>query len=329
MSSATQDIDIPDQSGKLVVVTGANSGIGYETARRLALAGADVVLAVRDQAKGDRAVEGIRAAGTKGSRDTAGIRGTVSAEPLDLSRLESVAAFAETMTGRGRPVDVLVNNAGIMAVPTRHTTADGFELQLGTNYLGHFALTGRLLPLLVKAESPRVVHLSSGVAQIGKIDFQDLQGERKYRPWGAYAQSKLANLLFAREMHRLSLRDGWGVLSVASHPGFTRTNLQTTGPNLGRGADRPDFTGWFARITGRVMEPEQGALATVHAATGPGVAGGEYYGPGGRFGLSGMPALAKMPRRAFDDAVAARLWETAERLTGVLFTPRATRGGDA
>ncbi|GAA3826448.1 SDR family oxidoreductase [Sphaerisporangium flaviroseum] len=312
MSSATKDIQIPDQTGMLAVVTGANSGIGFETARRLALAGADVVLAVRDPAKGDRAVANISAAGPKG---------TVSAEPLDLAALDSVAAFAESMNGRGRPIDILVNNAGIMAVPKRHTTADGFELQLGTNYLGHFALTGRLLPLLLKAGSPRVVHVSSGLAQIGKIDFNDLQSERKYRPWGAYAQSKLANLLFAREMRRLSAQHGWGILSAASHPGFTRTNLQTTGPNLGRGADRPDFTALFARVTRTVMEPEQGALATVYAATAPDVAGGRYYGPDGRFGLVGMPAVAKMPRRAYDEATAARLWETAERLTGVPFPP--------
>jgi NAD(P)-dependent dehydrogenase (short-subunit alcohol dehydrogenase family) len=314
MSNTVNDIGIPAQTGKLVVVTGANSGIGFETARRLALAGADVVLAVRSKDKGDRAVAGIAAAGPQG---------TLSAEPLDLSSLASIESFAEAMAGRGRPIDVLVNNAGIMAVPDRHTTADGFELQLGTNYLGHFALTGRLLPLLVKASAPRVVHLSSGVARVGKIEFGDLQGERKYRPWAAYAQSKLANLLFAREMHRLSARDGWGVLSVASHPGFTRTNLQTTGPSLGRATRRGDLPTRFAGLLGVVMEPEQGALSTVYAATGPEVAGGEYYGPGRRFGLVGMPALTRMPARAYDETAAARLWETAERLTGVTFGPGA------
>jgi NAD(P)-dependent dehydrogenase (short-subunit alcohol dehydrogenase family) len=312
MSNVTQNIDIPDQTGKLAVVTGANSGIGFETARRLALAGADVVLAVRDQAKGDQAMARIGAAGPKGA---------LSTEPLDLSSLDSIRSFAETMAARGRPIDILVNNAGIMAVPTRHTTADGFELQIGTNYLGHFALTGRLLPLLVGTGSARVVHVSSRMARRGYIDLGDLQSERKYSPWGAYAESKLGNLLFAREMQRLSLREGWGVLSVASHPGFTRTNLLKTGRSMGRDTDRGEFQTRLAALMGVVMEPEQGALATIYAATGPDVAGGAYYGPGGRFGLVGMPETTRMPKQALDDGLAAALWQAAERLTGVSFAP--------
>ena len=182
------EIEVPSQTGKLAVVTGANSGIGLETARRLALAGADVVLAVRSVDKGKGAADDIRATAPDS---------TVSVSALDLASLASIEAFAASMLGDGRPVDLLINNAGVMAVPTRHTTTDGFELQLGTNHLGHFALTGRLLPLLRAATAPRVTTVSSGAHLMGSIHFDDLQLERGYRAWTAYSQSKLANLLFA------------------------------------------------------------------------------------------------------------------------------------
>ncbi|MEV6983268.1 SDR family oxidoreductase [Sphaerisporangium sp. NPDC051017] len=312
MGSASYDIEVPGQAGKLAVVTGANSGIGLETARRLALAGADVVLAVRDLAKGANAVADIRAGGPKGE---------VTAERLDVSSLDAVAAFAQAMIDGGRPIDILVNNAGVMAVPGRTATPDGFELQFATNYLGHFALTGRLLPLLVKAGSSRVVHVSSALANIGKIDFGDLNGDRHYRPMRAYAQSKLANLLFALELERRSAREGWGVTSIASHPGSTRTNLQASGPNLGRDTNRGPGANRLGERFGMNMAPAEGALATILAATGPDVRGGQYYGPRGLFGVVGRPGLAKMPRRAHDDAVAARLWQTAETLTGVSYVP--------
>ncbi|MFF4350201.1 SDR family oxidoreductase [Streptomyces sp. NPDC001530] len=307
----TNDLHIPDQSGAFAVVTGANSGIGFETARRLAGAGAEVVLAVRNPVKAADAVARIRAAHRQAQ---------VSAESLDLSSLESVASFAAAMTERGRPIDLLINNAGIMAVPERRTTTDGFELQFGTNFLGHFALTGRLLPLLREAASPRVVHVSSSASAQGRIRLDDLNSERGYAAWRAYAQSKLANLIFAKELQRRSERGNWGILSNASHPGLTRTNLQKAGPNLGKGD--PDRATLFTRLTSfkrLSMEPQQGALPTLYAATSLDARGGAYYGPDGLFGMVGMPTDAKAPRRAHDFDTAARLWDASEELTGVTY----------
>ncbi|MEU5564473.1 SDR family oxidoreductase [Micromonospora musae] len=302
---------VPDQSGRLAVVTGANSGLGLETARRLAAAGAEVILAVRDVRKGDLAADDIRAT-------TAAAR--LRVEQLDLSRLASVADFAHRLTAHGRTLDLLVNNAGVMAVPTRHTTADGFELQFGTNHLGHFALTGRLLPLLMAGHEPRVITLSSGTHHFGRIDFDDLQGERRYRAQRAYAQSKLATLMFADELQRRSDRYDWHLLSNAAHPGATRTNLQTAGPSLGRARTAmPLSTRLTLRIPGFWQDVDRGALPTLYAATSPHAAGGEYYGPGGPFGLTGEPTVARKSRRARDAAVAARLWQESERLTGVSY----------
>ncbi|AXI77008.1 SDR family oxidoreductase [Peterkaempfera bronchialis] len=302
------DIPIPDQHGRLAVVTGANSGIGFETARRLAQAGAEVVLAVRDPAKGAEAVERIHAAHPAAR---------VSAAQLDLSDLASVASFARTQLDRDRPLDLLVNNAGIMAVPSRRTTADGFELQFGTNHLGHFALTGRLLPLLRRGSAPRVVTVSSGAHLFGTLDFDDLQGERRYGAWRAYGASKLANLIFTRELQRRSTRHGWGILSTAAHPGSTVTNLQTTGPNLGTARRGRGLTGLVMALPGMSQQPEQGALPSLYAATSPDATGGGYYGPGGLFGLTGLPAPARSRRSASDEALATRLWEVSEQLTRV------------
>ncbi|MGH2760284.1 MAG: SDR family oxidoreductase [Actinomycetota bacterium] len=304
-----KDMAIPDLTGRLAVVTGANSGIGLETARRLAGAGAEVVLAVRSTDKGHRAADEITAAhpGAK-----------VHVDELDLSSLKSVEAFATEMAGRARTLDILINNAGVMAPPKRHTTSDGFELQLGTNHLGHFALTGRLLPLLVGAGTSRVVTVSSGAHKTGTIDFDDLQSERSYGPWKAYGRSKLANLLFAQELNRLSVKSGWGVLSNAAHPGATRTNLQTTGPNLGRDGQR--LLGRLAlKIPGMWQEVDTGALPTLYAATSPDAVGAAYYGPDGPFELRGMPTTAKKSRRATDEDVTVRLWRTSEDLTGVSY----------
>jgi NAD(P)-dependent dehydrogenase (short-subunit alcohol dehydrogenase family) len=303
------DIAVPDQSGRLAVVTGANSGIGYHTARLLALAGAEVVLAVRDGAKGEAAADRIRA--------NAPATGPVSVATVDLADLESVASFADVLLERGRPVDLLVNNAGVMAVPTRHTTKDGFELQFGTNHLGHFALTGRLLPLLRAATAPRVVTVSSLAARLGRIDPGNLNAERSYRPWPAYSASKLANLLFAQELQRLSDRQRWGILSAAAHPGFSRTNLVNSGPRLGRQSNRAG--GLLLGLTVGSQSAEQGALPSLLAATGARVVGGGYYGPGGPFGIGGAPTTARLPRRATDLAVAARLWTVSEQLTCVGF----------
>jgi len=237
---------LPGLTGKFVVVTGSNSGIGLGAATRLAGAGAEVVLAVRDRDKGTRAREEIIAAHPAA---------TVLVEQLDLSSLDSVASFADRMRERGRAIDVLVNNAGVMMPPTRLTTSDGFELQFGTNHLGHFALTGRLLPLLRKAEAPRVVSVSAIAARIGRIRFNDLQSELRYRPVSAYAQSKLANLLFAVELHRRSARRGWGIVSVAAHPGITDTDLRHNGPNM----STPSALERLSWPPGRDLSPRSGS----------------------------------------------------------------------
>lgn len=304
------DIEIPDQRGKLAVVTGANSGIGLETARRLAAAGAEVVLAVRNPAKGAEAVADIR--GT--NPETA-----PTAESLDLSSLASVREFATRMTEQDRPLDILVNNAGIMAVPKREVTADGFELQLGTNHLGHFALTGLLLPLLRRADAPRVVTLSSTAARIGKINFDDLQSERRYGAWRAYGQSKLADLLFALELERRSIAGGWGVMSTAAHPGSTHTNLQSTGRNVGSSSSGNGLIGFVMHFPSLSQMPPQGALPTLYAATSPDAVGSGYYGPDGFQEMNGLPAPARFPRRALDEPSAARLWQAAESLTQVAY----------
>ncbi|WP_055591148.1 SDR family oxidoreductase [Peterkaempfera griseoplana] len=310
MPARSRDFVLPDQHGRHAVVTGANSGIGFETARRLAQSGAEVVLAVRDAARGAEAVRRIRAAHPGAA---------ASVETLDLSVLESVAAFARLLLDRDRPLDLLVNNAGIMAVPTRHTTADGFELQFGTNHLGHFALTGRLLPLLRRGDAPRVVTVSSIAHRTGRIDFDDLQSERSYRPLGAYGRSKLANLLFARELQRRSDRNGWGLLSTAAHPGSTLTNLQSTGPNLGTDRQGRGLGGLLMALPGMSQQPDRGALPTLYAATSPDATAGGYYGPDGVFGLTGGPAPAGSRRTADDEQVAARLWEVSEQLTHVRY----------
>jgi len=307
-----KDLDLPDLSGTHAVVTGANSGIGLGAATRLAGAGAEVTLAVRNAEKGAEAVASIRAAHPKAE---------VSVERLDLADLGSVAEFADRLTEAGRAVDLLVNNAGVMTPPERHTTADGFELQLGTNHLGHFALTGRLLPLLGQAPRPRVVTISSLMARVGRIRFDDLQSERGYSPAATYGQSKLANLLFMLELHRRSEREGWDVVSVGAHPGYAATNLQHAGPAMGSGLMA---RGWQAtyRLGAALrvgQSPEHGCLPTLYAATRPEATGGTYWGAGGPFELRGYPKAATFPRRSLDEGVAARLWEVSEELTGVQY----------
>ncbi|MCX4749900.1 SDR family oxidoreductase [Kitasatospora sp. NBC_01287] len=311
MARRIKDIAVPDQRGRLAVVTGANSGIGFETARRLALAGAEVVLAVRDEAKGERATALIRAA--------AGPDVRVGAAALDLASLDSVASFADALHERGRPVDLLVNNAGVMAVPTRHTTKDGFELQFGTNHLGHFALTGRLLPLLRAASAPRVVTVASGSVWLARLDLANLNSERHYRPMDSYARSKLANLMFALELDRLSARHGWGVRSIAAHPGWTRTGIATGGPALDKPPGAFNLGALLMALPGAAQDPVRGALPLLVAATSPAAVGGGYYGPDGIGGLAGLPAVARVPGRATDLTMAAGLWRSSEQLTGVAF----------
>ena len=298
---------VPDQTGRLAVVTGANSGTGREAAERLAAAGARVVLAVRAVAKGDAARDEILAAWPTAR---------VEVRRVDLADLASIREFADGLLADGTPVDMLLNNAGVMAAPRRFTTADGFELQFGSNFLGPFALTLRLLPLLLAAPAPRVATMSSLAARSGRIRFDDLQWEQRYRAWGAYGQSKLADLMFARQLAAVADERGWALRSVAAHPGFTRTNLQNAGPNLGRA--RPSLFSWGTNALPLPAQlPPQGAEPLLFAAADPAAENGGYYGPGGRFELTGPTAPARIPSRARDTSAAARLWSVAEDLTGV------------
>jgi NAD(P)-dependent dehydrogenase (short-subunit alcohol dehydrogenase family) len=300
---------IPSQRSRLAVVTGATGGLGYQTARQLAQAGAAVVVAGRDAAKGAQAVEQIRA-GVPGAE--------VTFERLDLASLASVAAFAERMQAAGRPVDVLVNNAGIMALPQREETEDGFERQFGVNHLGHFALTARLLPLLRRAAHPRVISVSSLMARRGAIQLEDLQATRFYAPDRAYAQSKLAMLMFAREFQRRSDAYGWGVLSIAAHPGWARTDIIRNGPNRGGavvGLWR--LAPLLALVLGQ--SAAAGAWPILFAATSPEVKGGAFYGPTGIAELTGPPGPALVPPQAKNGGVSAKLWDASERLTGITF----------
>ncbi len=300
---------VPDQTGKFAVVTGANSGTGKETARRLAGAGASVVMAVRTVAKGEQARAEI----------LAGLpHAQLEVRRIDLADLASVKEFADGLIADGTPLDLLVNNAGVMAPPTRMTTADGFELQLGSNYLGPFALTVRLLPALLRAAAPRVATMSSGVASFGRIRFQDLQWQhRRYSPMRSYAQSKLADLMLARHLAAIAEQREWDLTSTAAHPGYTRTNLQTAGASLGRGKPSPLHSLLLSVDFLPSQEVEQGAEPLLYAATSPAAVAGGYYGPGGRFGLVGPAVTARPPRRALDAAASARLWAEAEHLTGV------------
>jgi len=305
---------VPDLSGKLVVVTGANSGLGLGLARRLAAAGADVVMAIRNRAKGEAAIAEIRA----GVPDA-----MLTIRSLDLSSLAAVAALGEQLNAEGRPIDILVNNAGVMTPPERDTTADGFELQFGSNHLGHFALTAHLLPLLRGAKGARVVSLSSLAARYGRIHFDDPQFEKKYSAMAAYGQSKLAVLMFARELDRLSRQAGWGITSTAAHPGLTMTNLQISGPSHGR--DKPAPTERFYKASWRWtpflwQEVDDGILPALYAAATPGAEGGAFYGPLGLLEAAGGGVKrARVPARARNDADCRRLWELSERLTGVSY----------
>jgi NAD(P)-dependent dehydrogenase (short-subunit alcohol dehydrogenase family) len=304
-------IDVPDLTGKVAVVTGGNSGIGLETARAFAAAGAFVVLAVRNPEKGAAAVADI-------GRTNPGT--DVASSHLDLASLASIESFAKEALASGRPIDILVNNAGVMAVPARHVTEDGFEMQLGTNHLGHFALTGRLLPLLSAAPQARVVTVSSGAHHTGSIRFDDLQLERGYSRWRAYSQSKLANLLFAFELQRRSAANRWGIVSNAAHPGSTRTNLQTTGPNMGASGGGANYIERMMRLPGASQSADRGALPTIYAATDPRAVGGGYYGPDGLMEMTGKGVSeARRSRRARDEADAVRLWQVSEELTGVIY----------
>ncbi|QKD02932.1 oxidoreductase [Mesorhizobium loti] len=308
--SAWTTHDIPPQQGRKAVITGATGGLGYETALALAKAGADVLMTGRNEAKGRDALARVRAA-VPGA--------AVRYAHLDLADLASVEAFADRLAGDWNAIDLLVNNAGVMTPPTRHETIDGFELQFGTNYLGHFALTGRLLPMLRKGRQTRVVNLSSGAHRIqAAIHFDDLQWQKRYRPWAAYAQSKLAMILFAFELQRRSDAKDWGLLSNAAHPGYALTDLQTSGPRLGRAGGSSPFD-WLGVLLAPVISQSaaEGALPTLFAATAPDAKPGGYYGPQGLFEMKGAVGEARIGKRAQDNAVAARLWDVSQDLTGV------------
>jgi NAD(P)-dependent dehydrogenase (short-subunit alcohol dehydrogenase family) len=250
--------------------------------------------------------------------------GQLDVRRIDLADLASVKEFADELLGDGAPLDLLVNNAGVMAPPTRMTTAGGFELQIGSNFLGPFALTVRLLPVLLAAGAPRVATMSSLAAHYGRIRFQDLQSERHYSPNLAYAQSKLADLMFTQYLAAVAAQRDWNLMSTAAHPGYTRTNLQTAGPSLGR--NKPSRLYGLLNATDLLPSQgvEQGAEPLLHAVTSPEAVAGGYYGPSGRFGLVGPTVTARPPRRALDPATNARLWALAERLTGVALPTRVT-----
>ncbi|MER5772370.1 oxidoreductase [Streptomyces sp. NPDC001985] len=295
---------IPDQSGRLSLVTGANSGLGLATARALARRGGQVILAVRDPAKGRRAAAEITA-GHPGAR--------LEVRPLDLSDLGSVRAFARALRADHPRLDLLVNNAGLMA-PPRSLSAQGHEVQFATNHLGHFALTGLLLGPLTAGRDARVVTVSSVNHRRGRLRFDDLAGERAYAPMAFYNQSKLANAVFGSELHRRLTASGSPVRSVLAHPGYTATRLQTSAP-----------TGLWRVVFGRIgnplfaQTPDRGALPQLYAATAPDVTGGQFIGPDGPAELRGAPVPVALSPAAADPATGRRLWELSERLTGVRF----------
>jgi NAD(P)-dependent dehydrogenase (short-subunit alcohol dehydrogenase family) len=312
MPRTTHFLDVPDLTGKRAIVTGANSGLGRELTRRLAMAGADVTLAVRNEAKGE-AERARLASEIPNAR--------LGVAPIDLSSLGSVAAFADEILNDGRPVDILINNAGVMMPPQREVTSDGFELQFESNYLGHFALTAQLLPLLIAAQGARVVNLSSIYARAGRLEWDDLQSEKSYRPGRSYGVSKLAMLMFARELNERSGTAGWGILGLAAHPGATMTSLQSTGPL--RGLDphsvRVRMNNLQYKVPGLYQNVDQGILPALFAATSADARGGAYYGPSGFQELRGGPAPAGIPKRALDATDSARLWTVSESLSGVTF----------
>ena len=294
--------DIPDQSGRVALITGANSGLGLETARALAARGATVVLACRSPQRAAQARHDLLARAER--------CGPIDVLELDLADLASVATAAATMADRYGRLDLLINNAGVMGLP-RTLTRDGFELQFGINHLGHFAFTLALLPLLRDRDGARVVTVTSGAQYFGRIDFDDLQGERRYDRWKAYGQSKLANVMFALELQRRLEQTGSPALSLAAHPGLARTNLQPA--SIAANGSRLEALAY------RLMDPlfqsaAQGALPQLHAATAPDVAPGGHYGPDGWGGMRGWPTSVRVAPAALDADRRRQLWQVSEAL---------------
>jgi NAD(P)-dependent dehydrogenase (short-subunit alcohol dehydrogenase family) len=303
--------EIPSQTSRRVLITGANSGVGWEAALELARHGAEIILPARTEAKAEAAIARIRSQVPAAK---------LIPEILDLADLSSVYAFASRVIERypGRSLDLLINNAGVMAVPTRELTVDGYERQFATNYLGPFALTALLFWSIKPQPGSRIVTVASGVTNHARIEFDNLQSQRRYRPmWQAYAQSKLADLIFQQELQRRLTAIGSPILSMGAHPGYAITNLQSSGP----GEDIP----FFLRVAELLLKPlasqdaAHGALPTLFAAVTPEAQPGGYYGPSGFQELKGYPAPAKMTPAAKDVALAKRLWAESERLTGVSF----------
>ena len=317
MARTTIDIALPDLTGKRVVLTGGSDGIGLVIARRLAAAGADLVLPVRNSGKGEAAVAEIRARVPRTS---------ITLHALDLSSLDSVAAFAGELVTEGRPIAVLVNNAGVMTPPERRTTVDGHEFQLGTNHLGHFALVAHLMPLL-RAGRARVTSQASVAANRNAIHWDDLNWQRSYHPMRAYSSSKIAVGLFALELDRRSKRHGWGVTSNLSHPGIAPTNLLAAQPGIGRAAESRAIR-VIRRLSamGIAGTPETAALPALFAAASPDAAGGRFYGPGRFRHMSGGPTEQGLYRRLQSAEDAQRLWHLSEQLTGVSFPAGAGAG---
>jgi NAD(P)-dependent dehydrogenase (short-subunit alcohol dehydrogenase family) len=307
MASQWTEKDIADQKGRVVIVTGGNSGIGYEAGLALAGRNARVILAVRSVDKGEQAAQTIRQQYPAAE---------VKVMALNLADLKSVRAFADAFLADYDRLDILINNAGVMALPEVRT-ADGFEMQFGTNHLGHFALTGLLLPALKATAGARVVTVSSNLHTSGDIHFDDLQWKKKYDKWGAYGQSKLANLLFAYELQRRLAAAGIDAISVGCHPGFAATNLQSAGPQM----DGSVITLWVMKaVNFLVAQPQKmGALPTLFAAVAPQVNGCDYIGPTGRRGMRGYPDKAMSNDKSYDEALAKQLWTVSEELTGVVY----------
>lgn len=300
--------NIPDQTGRTVVVTGANSGLGLETAKALAGAGADMVLACRNMEKGEAAVDQIR-------RETP--QAHLELMTLDLADLRSVASFAQTFKQSRSRLDSLINNAGVMALPERRTV-DRFEMQFGVNHLGHFALTGQLLDQLMATPESRVVTVSSLAHKFGRLNFKDLNWEdRHYNKWLAYCQSKLANLVFALELERKLQKADADVSSVAAHPGLAATNLQMVGPKM----SGSKLGALNMKATNLLLSQTQadGALPSLYAAAAPGVYGGEYFGPGGFAEMRGTPVKVDPAPRAKQEHPARELWRASEKLTGIKY----------
>jgi NAD(P)-dependent dehydrogenase (short-subunit alcohol dehydrogenase family) len=300
--------EMPDLSGKTIVVTGGNSGIGYEAALAFARKRADVVLACRDLGKARSAADRISAQASGAKLDVM---------ELDLSNLASVRGFADAFHVKRPGLHVLCNNAGVMAIPYRQT-ADGFEMQFGTNHLGHFALTGLLLDRLLATDGARVVNVSSGAHRMGKIRFDDLQWKNGYRKWMAYGQSKLANLLFTSELQRRVDAAGRKLLVVACHPGYAATNLQAVGPKMSGSSVMETLSEFGNRVF--AQSAAIGALPTEYAAVAPDVHGGDYIGPDGFAEMWGHPVKVGCSAAAKNAAAASRLWQVSEQLTGVSYT---------